>query len=224
MVPFRYSEQPTEEQEAEMKALVEKAEGKVSNGSKDNTKALEALTKAVAKVEWDVTGKGLKKGVQDLTAAVLTTKLLDIPQDQGAAVSKIGPLVNQHRQKTLHEILPVLIQEFGLVTVKEEKAALKTKAVGSMVKIPENAELVACFKELAELYFNEGNRHAGVSSNKVVAALKDLPFAITLDNAKGLCKGKTKQPGIGKGTVEKIVDYLENGTMAKLEEKRADAA
>ena len=52
-------------------------------------------------------------------------------------------------------------------------------------------------------------------------AIKDLDYEVTAENAKGLGKGKTKVNGIGKGSAEKIHEFLETGKMAKLEEKRA---
>ena len=62
---------------------------------------------------------------------------------------------------------------------------------------------------------------AGGTYKKVANAIKDLDYEITADNAKGLGKGKTKVDGIGKGSSEKIHEFLETGKMAKLEEKRA---
>ena len=46
--------------------------------------------------------------------------------------------------------------------------------------------------ELGELYTKESNWNAGNSYKKVAAAIKDFDFEITENNAKGLCKGKTK--------------------------------
>lgn len=61
---------------------------------------------------------------------------------------------------------------------------------------------------------------AGTTYKKVAAAIKDLDFEITPDNAKGLCKGKTKVEGIGKGSADKIFEFVTTGKIAKLEEKR----
>ena len=84
-----------------------------------------------------------------------------------------------------------------------------------------NAPLVVAFQELSKLYFADGNRNAGASYNKVVAAIQNINFVITVDNALKLGKaGKSKVDGIGKSSAEKIKEFLETGTMAKLEEKR----
>ena len=67
----------------------------------------------------------------------------------------------------------------------------------------------------------ESNANAGKTYDKVANTIRDLDFEITADNAKGLGKGKTKVPGIGKGSAEKIFDIITTGTTEKLEEKRA---
>lgn len=67
----------------------------------------------------------------------------------------------------------------------------------------------------------EGNRNAGGTYNKVIAALKSMPSEVTTKNVMGLSKGKTKVAGIGKSSAEKMKEFLETGTMTKLEEKRA---
>jgi hypothetical protein len=78
------------------------------------------------------------------------------------------------------------------------------------------AHLVAfCFSML------EGNRNAGGSYTKAVAAIAGLDFEVTAENAMGLSKAKTKVANIGKASAEKMKEFLETGKMAKLEEKRA---
>lgn len=54
-----------------------------------------------------------------------------------------------------------------------------------------------------------------------MGAIKGLDFEVTEDNAMSLSKGKTKVACIGKASAEKMKEFLETGTMAKLEEKRA---
>ncbi len=60
-----------------------------------------------------------------------------------------------------------------------------------------------------------------MSYNKVVTALKDLKAEVTANNAMSFSKGKTKIPGIGKSSAEKMKEFMESGCIAKLEEKRA---
>jgi DNA polymerase/3'-5' exonuclease PolX len=58
----------------------------------------------------------------------------------------------------------------------------------------------------------------------VVNAIKGLELEITAENAMSLSKGKTKIPSIGKTSAERMKEYMETGTMQKLEEKRAGNA
>jgi len=77
--------------------------------------------------------------------------------------------------------------------------------------------------ELGELYTKESNYNAGNSYKKVASVIKNMEFEITTKNAKGFAKGKTKIPGIGKGSSDKMYEFLTTGKIEKLEEKRAAA-
>lgn len=49
----------------------------------------------------------------------------------------------------------------------------------------------------------------------------NLEEEVTENNAMGFSKGKTKLPNVGKGSAEKMLEFVKTGTFAKLEEKRA---
>jgi DNA polymerase/3'-5' exonuclease PolX len=121
-------------------------------------------------------------------------------------------------------MIPLLIGTFGYVEDKKKKASVKQDKLAESVAVPANAPIIAALQELAELYFKEGNRNAGGSYVKAVKALSELDYVITKDNALQLGKGKTKVAGIGKGTAEKIFEFFTTGEIAKLQEKRGDAA
>lgn len=70
---------------------------------------------------------------------------------------------------------------------------------------------------------SESNKNAGASYTKVAAAIKNLDIEITADNAMSLSKGKTKVEGVGKSSAEKFREFLQTGTIQKLEEKREAA-
>jgi len=74
--------------------------------------------------------------------------------------------------------------------------------------------------QFGKVYMEEGNKNAGATYKKVANAIKDIEYEITEENAKGLCSKKTKVDGIGKGSADKIYEFLTTGTIAKLEEKR----
>lgn len=72
-----------------------------------------------------------------------------------------------------------------------------------------------------QYYFQEGNRNAGTSYIRTVDTLTNLKEEVTESNAMSFSKGKTKLPNIGKGSAEKMLEFVTTGTFAKLEEKRA---
>ena len=74
--------------------------------------------------------------------------------------------------------------------------------------------------ELSSLYYKEKNSNASNTYKKVAQAVKEMKFEIIEDNALGLGKGKTKVARIGKGSAEKILEFISTGTIQKLEEKR----
>ena len=75
--------------------------------------------------------------------------------------------------------------------------------------------------ELTDSLLSIGNANAGSSYTRAVNALKDVEYEITADNALGLAKGDTKVKNIGKSSADKIKEFCQTGTMAKLEEKRS---
>jgi len=72
----------------------------------------------------------------------------------------------------------------------------------------------------SQYYFAESNANAALSYKKAIATLTGLEEEITEKNALSFSKGKTKLPGIGKGTAEKMKEFCRTGTFKKLEEKR----
>ena len=71
-----------------------------------------------------------------------------------------------------------------------------------------------------QYYFAESNSNAALSYVKAVATLTDLGEEVTEENAISFSKGKTKLPAIGKATAQRMLEFAQTGTFAKLEEKR----
>jgi hypothetical protein len=186
------------------------------------------LVKAAYKLEWKLDNrKVLKESTGEMVDLLLDHdgKKVDIPQDRQEAIKKIGPLIVANREKSASEVIPVIVKEFGFLEDKKEKAAKKEAIIESTVANPKNAGLVAAFQELSQLYFKESNANAGASYTKAANAIKGIEFEITEENAKSLGKpGKNKVDGIGAKSAEKMLEFVQNGTIDKLEEKRADAA
>ena len=109
-------------------------------------------------------------------------------------------------------------------TGKATSSANKTEdSTSSVCKNPRNESLYQAFSELAQLYQKEGNYNAKATYSRVAAAICLLDEEVTADNAKGMGKGKTKVPNIGKASADKMYEFVTTGKISKLEEKKAGA-
>lgn len=228
--PF-FTQEPTDDEKKVMEHEIAVARGDEveGNGGEAGIKAEDEdrsiLEETAAKLPWTLTSRdGLRQAATGMVQLFTNHKGKRLAVDEAKSQQKIGQLIATQRDKSAKEMVGIIIKEFGWIEDKEEKAAKKEKALESSVKHPENARLVQAFDELAKLYFAEGNSNAGGTYKKVVAAIANLDFVVTAENAKGLGKGKTKIPNIGPSSAEKAYEFCKTGTMQKLEEKRADAS
>jgi poly [ADP-ribose] polymerase len=214
----RFTEKPTEEEEAVMDAESMAAKGK-SGG--DEALEAELMTKAEA-LEWILDDKqGMKKATQDLIE--LCNGKVDLPETN--TTMEVGKIVAANRSLQAKQVLKLVIDQFGFSLQNEEATMKKNAAIATMCEHPANAEIVKAFLELGGLYAAEHNHNAASSYKKVANAIRKLDFEITEKNAKGLGGGKkTKVDGIGKSSADKIYEFITRGNIAKLEEKRAVAS
>lgn len=233
-----FTSEPSEAEAEEMDRLDAEAKGEdggagvagAGAAATQDSDDVAQLQTAASTLDWNLTSReGLRAAAKDMVQLLHDHhsvggggKTVDLPPD--AAVQKIGQLIAVNKKKTAADLIPIIVSQFGFVQDKQKKAELKQAAIETIVKHPANAALVAAFQELGELYFKSGNANAGVAYKKAVSALAGLDFCVTEDNAMSLCKGKTKVPCIGKGSAEKMYEFVTTGTLAKLEEKRADAS
>ncbi|KXZ54289.1 hypothetical protein GPECTOR_5g376 [Gonium pectorale] len=102
---------------------------------------------------------------------------------------------------------------------KKAKGEDAPEPTGSSVKVPENKALVEAFTALADKYFEQAALEGGNAKFKAIAAKKaggmlaQFWEKITLSNLKEV--GKLQ--GVGKGSIAKIKEFLETGTIAELE-------
>ena len=171
-----------------------------------------------------VTSSSIVKGKKSSPKNVDDTVRLDIPTILDEALQKVGPVIATNKDKSVIEIIDVLIQQFGWYSDKIQKQQMKQNTISQIVHHPANTSLVLALQELSELYFKTGNANAGISYKKVATAIQTLPYAITSDNAKQLGSGKHKVANIGKSSADKIYEYVTTGTIQKLMEKRAEVA
>lgn len=237
----RFTKETTEEEAAEMDKLIEAAKGNVKS------EANEDLLIKADKLTWDLSSRdGMRQAANDmlelLTNGSTKGKTINLPKENALlSVGKVHTAmmvdyallltliwlsartqqtITANKDLSAREILALLIEDYGYVEDKEAKAAAKHQALKIACAHPGNAAVTGALSELADLYFKEGNNQAGGTYKKVVKILSELPFEVTASNAMGLSKGKTKVPGIGKSSAEKIHEFITTGTIEKLEEKR----
>lgn len=116
----------------------------------------------------------------------------------------------------------MVVEHFGFVADNEAGQARREQILESACKVGANAPLLSALLELKSCYQKEDNRNAVISYSKVADAIQNLGYAVTVENAMGLSKGKTKVAGIGKSSAEKMLEFLSTGKIQKLEEKRTN--
>jgi poly [ADP-ribose] polymerase len=211
----RFTEKPSEEEEAALDAAAEA----LKSGSKagDDDALVTKLEEKAEALDWNLDNKaGIQKAQKDILA-LCDEAGVDLSE---SANMEVGKIITSNRSLPPSEIAKLVVEKYGFAEQNEAAAEKKQAAVSAVCNHEANAEIVALLLELSTLYFKEHNTNAGISYKKVAAAVAALDFEITEENAKGLGKGKTKVDGIGKGSAEKIHEYLTTGKIAKLEEKR----
>lgn len=228
-----FTREPTEEEAEAMNQADEDAkEGRGIDGGGDaggggGGGSSSVLLDLVSELPWDLSNSdGIKKAASSMLDVCESdeSRKIDLPNDRKKARMEVGRIIVRNKDKSAKDILALVIEKFGYKKAKEEKAKRATEAISSVCAHPDNVKLMEAFLELGGLYFKEGNSNAGATYKKAAGIIKDLDFAITESNAKGLGKGKTKVPGIGKGSAEKFYEFVTTGKIEKLEEKRAAAS
>lgn len=180
-MPF-YLEEPTEEEKEAMENQMKEARGEVEGADrfKDNPVAQELLQKAEAlEVDLD-SNEGKKKAGADFL--ILVEGKVDLPESRDAKM-EVGQFVMSHSDLTPRDIMMKLMEKYGFVEEKEEKAKSKEAALEANCANPKNIPLIMAFQECANYYFQEQNRNAGSAYVNAISALKDLEVEVTADNA-----------------------------------------
>jgi hypothetical protein len=180
-LPF-YLEEPTEEEKEAMIQQLKEARGEIEGADRfqDNPVAQELLQKAEA-LELDLdSNKGKKKAGTDFLN--LVEGKLDLPENRDAKM-EVGQFVMSHNDKAPRDIMMKLMEKYGFVEEKAEKAASKEAKLEASCANPKNIPLIMAFQECAEYYFLEQNRNAGAAYVNAISALKDLEVTVTAENA-----------------------------------------
>jgi hypothetical protein len=204
-----------------MQRLLLEAKGELP--ALDDDPAIAKLATAAKDITDDMyTNNGVKSATKKLYGLLKTCdRDIDLPSDEDAAQQKVGTFIAAKRSVAVADMVPLIAKELGFKDEKELMQDKKVAAQRSNVKCLENAPIVAAFQELVELCALEGNRAHTQLYASVVKGLTDIDYIITAENAMGLSKGKTKVGGIGTKSAERILEFLETGTMEKLEAMRA---
>ena len=143
-----------------------------------------------------------------------------LPTPKGPAAG--GVFMNHRREDgscDLRAVVQELAQAHG--TAKAQAQAKAANAAACL--IPTNAPIAAMFDEMGSLMRKAGEPGFKLTSYfPAAASIRGWETPIT--TGKVLCSGKTKVKGLGKSTGQKIDEFLETGTCAKLEKLRQQAA
>eukprot|EP00559_Dactyliosolen_fragilissimus_P009429 CAMPEP_0184858632 /NCGR_PEP_ID=MMETSP0580-20130426/3718_1 /TAXON_ID=1118495 /ORGANISM="Dactyliosolen fragilissimus" /LENGTH=436 /DNA_ID=CAMNT_0027354885 /DNA_START=251 /DNA_END=1561 /DNA_ORIENTATION=- len=217
-----YSREPSEEEKEKIDAIFEAAKNPTAARASEIQAGKTQLSEEIGNLEWNMDSpKGIKKAASDMLEVIARDATIDLPGDQSKARMGIGKLILTNKSKSALEILELVIEQYGFKATKDEAIKRKSEALESLCGHPANTPALQAILELSNLYSKEGNSNASGTYRKVGEAIKALDFEITEENAKGLGKGKTKVQGIGKGSAEKLFEFVTTGTIEKLEEKRA---
>lgn len=204
-----YSEEPTEEEMEAMKAVTEKHAAIAEGGGSGADGVPAELVTAAEELDdsWDDSNN--KEKAQSIVD--ICTGKIDLPQDEKKARIAVGKILMSNQDSTPLLLVELVLKQFGIASAKEEAKAQQKTAMESSCSCAENAGIIQAFKELGDYYFKDGNTNAGLTYKKAITTLSGLDYQITVDNAKGFGKGKTKLPGIGKGTADKIHEFYSTG-------------
>ena len=209
-----FIEKPTEEENETMDREDNKVAATATDVASNMAKSLGVFT------EFDLYSKAGIKAATVRYVDLCREFNLDIPEDTSDAARSVGPLLISDRSLPPEEFCKVLCDKFGIKKSDEEENQ-RMEVISSVCKCHANGKIYSLMVELSKLYSAEGNGNAANTYVKVANAVKELDFEITTENVMGLSKGKTKVSGIGKGSADKIKEFLTTGKIEKLEEKRA---
>lgn len=167
-----------------------------------------------------VGNKGELKETAGLLLEIAFKGGLNLSKDDIKSVGRV--VVANSRVKCASEIMKLLVDEFGFAADQAKAAKASADAVKGVCKVAENAGCYQMLDEFSRLARKDGDFRKANAYKASSQAIASLSFAVTVDNALALGKaGKLKVAGIGKSTAEKLLEFVETGTVEKLEELRA---
>lgn len=199
---------PKAEKKAPAKRQAEDGDGGGDQKAEAKASKKPKLPEIPAEVRSGV-GMGDLRAIAEELVGRCRTRGLNVPSDDAARM-QLGPIVRD-----------LLVGDSVDIA-----AALRAaeKAWGAKVSVEcandANAGLAAAFLELSSFEYKKGDGMKGTAYKKASKAIAECADAIT--SGKAVSSGKGKLPGIGKSSGEKIQQYIDTGTIAKLEEYKND--
>ena len=217
-----YTEPPTEEQQEEMKAQ-EENHIKAGKGTLNTKHAdtIQSLLNQANAMEWKTNNKNEIKATSQKLVEICQASAVDLPK--GTELKAVGKIVVSNAKTcTAKQVMQMIVEEYGFAQDRTAAEQASETVAANLCKVPANAPLYSMLDEFAELMRKSGEFMKSNMQKKSAQAVAALPFEVTKENALSLGKtGKSKVPGIGKSTAEKMHEYLTTGKVDKLDELRA---
>ncbi|RLN87293.1 hypothetical protein BBJ28_00014895 [Nothophytophthora sp. Chile5] len=155
-----------------------------------------------------------KFGVEDVASPVKKTKKKAVGSGVKVEKKEKGSAARGRKRKSDDDSVKVKDKEEEEDDEDGEKMPKKAKKK-PMAACEANQALADAFAELSGFEFKRGEKFKGGTWSKVAKAIRDSEEAL----ASG--KQALKLKGVGKSSAAKIDEFLETGTLEKLEDYRA---
>ncbi|CAM9529454.1 unnamed protein product [Chrysoparadoxa australica] len=161
------------------------------------------------------------------------SRKLKVPDDEKKAVKAAGSCLMSAPKDSegtfeVESCIQELAKKWGYLPGEapggaEEPEKKKSKKTEVVFTCPENEELGKILHEFGQLYFKKKDNHRGATFQKMYTAIKMCPWVITLDALPHEKKGHDRKlENVGKSGIACCKEFLETGTIAKLEELREE--
>eukprot|EP00611_Tribonema_gayanum_P031563 TRINITY_DN914_c4_g1_i2.p1 TRINITY_DN914_c4_g1~~TRINITY_DN914_c4_g1_i2.p1 ORF type:complete len:328 (+),score=141.83 TRINITY_DN914_c4_g1_i2:148-984(+) len=175
--------------------------------------------------EWTFDPTAVKEtGVRLLAAA--RERGIKVPGNDDSALVSCGGLILGAKtadgsKVDADAVMKGLTDKYGSAAL--DAASKKKSKIETVVEA--NQPLVDLFREFAGIYFKqEGDAQKGATYQKAGTAIAKCEWEITLDALPHEKKGhERKLENVGKSSIAKVKEFLQTGTVAQLEELRANA-
>ena len=140
--------------------------------------------------------------------------VVEFARKEGYSISSNDATARQEMGRLLLATRVAGENEFDVRVIVErlkDEYPIDTRSAGALC--PDNIALANAFDELGKLALKAGDGFKSRAYIGAADAIRELTYAVV--DGQVLSKGKTKVKGIGKGTADKIDEFLQDGKIAK---------